>query len=301
MSDVAGIRICRMNARMFAREKFQMTAGRKLAIVAVAIALCTRGTAGEPPSAPDDAGRAKRLEAMKRSAAQFKVYPSGDRAHPFTLVESPIMRWTNHENLAKDGTLFLWTGGGRPQVILGLFTYDDDHYSHEWQSMAEGPLTAERDTDFEWSPAEGGVEFAPVKGAEEPAPGAAARLRQMKALAPKFSSTFVGFDENQNPQELRLLPQPLYRYEKGEGGPILDGALFAFVQGTDPQTLLALEARLEGATSRWHFAFVRMASGALTGRYENQEVYSVPKYSFQDRDRRKPYLLLMKQAVPDKE
>jgi hypothetical protein len=299
MSDVVRIQIRRTEVRMSVNGIIHPTAGWQFAIVAVAIAFCTRGVADEPRNAPDEAGRARRLEKMKRSAAQFKIYRAADRAHPFTFVEAPVMRWTNPENLAKDGTIFLWTAGGRPQAILGLFTYDDEHYSHEWQSLADGPLTAERGKDVEWSPAEAGVQFALVKGAEEPAPTAAGRLRQMKALAPKFSSTFVGFAENQQPQELRMLPQPLYRYETGDSRQVLDGALFAFVQGTDPQSLLALEARSEGEAPRWQFAFVRMASGALTGRYEDQEVYSVPKYNFQDRDPRRPYLLLMRQPAPD--
>lgn len=281
-------------------QKRRLTACWKLTLVTMALAFSTHGAAQEPQDAPDDARRAKRLEKMKLSAAQFKICPASDRAHPFAFVEAPVMRWTNPENFAKDGTLFLWTGGGRPQAILGLFTYDDDHYSHEWQSLSEEPLTAERGHDVEWAPSEAGIHFAPVNGAEEPATSAMGRLRQMKALAPKFSSTLVGFAEKQTPQELRLLPQPLYRYPTGDSRQILDGALFGFVQGTDPQSLLALEARSDGRAPRWHFAFVRMASGALTGRFENQEVYSVPKYNFQERDPRSPYLLLAQQPAPDK-
>ena len=42
--------------------------------------------------------------------------------------------------------------------------------------------------------------------------------------------------------ELRLLPTPIARY--GEPGTkLLDGALFAFVLGTDPEVFLFLEAR----------------------------------------------------------
>ena len=271
-----------------------------LVVTTLALVSGARSGGAEPQDSSEEAGRARRLEKMRLSAAQFKIFRPGDRAHPLEFVETPVMRWTNPENRALDGTIFLWTAGGRPQVVLGLFTYDDDHYSHEWQSLADGPLTARRGDVVEWAPAEAGVRFAPVKGAEAPGPGTAARLRQMKALAPKFSSTFVGFTENQQPQELRLLPQPLYRYETGEGREVFDGALFAFVQGTDPQTILALEARIDGTTAGWYFAFVRMASGALTGRFEGQEVYSVPKYDFQNRDPRKPYLLLSQQPAPDK-
>ena len=38
--------------------------------------------------------------------------------------------------------------------------------------------------------------------------------------------------------ELRLMPQPLYRYDADDEGGTFDGALFAFAQGTDPEILL---------------------------------------------------------------
>jgi hypothetical protein len=49
--------------------------------------------------------------------------------------------------------------------------------------------------------------------------------------------------------ELRLLPHPLYRYESTDPD-VVDGALFAFVTsaGTDPEALLAIEARKPGPT-----------------------------------------------------
>ena len=40
--------------------------------------------------------------------------------------------------------------------------------------------------------------------------------------------------------------------------------LFAFVQGTDPDLFLLLEARESGGKSAWHFAATRMNSVALS-------------------------------------
>jgi hypothetical protein len=264
-----------------------------------ALAVCAHAEAKNDPKV-DEARRAQRLTNMRRSAAQFTIYAGDDREHPLKLVENPVMRWANPENTAKDGTVFLWTRRGRPLAMLQLFTYDDEHFSHEWQSLDRGPLTAARGQDVEWSPEEPGVEFTPLTDVEEPGTTAAARLRQMKALAGRFSSTHVGFTENQTPVELRLLPQPLYRYAPDPETPALvDGALFAFVQGTDPQSLLILEARRDGTKTGWHFAFARMASGAVAARYQEREVFSVPKYDFQRRNPRKPYYLLASQPVPE--
>jgi hypothetical protein len=55
-------------------------------------------------------------------------------------------------------------------------------------------------------------------------------------------------DNDGKPWELRLLPKPLYRYAS-RSQKVLDGALFAYVwtRGTDPEWLLLLEARDDGA------------------------------------------------------
>ena len=49
---------------------------------------------------------------------------------------------------------------------------------------------------------------------------------------------------------LRLLTQPIYKYETADSG----GALFAFVEGTDPEVFLMIEARTVDAGSVWHYA-----------------------------------------------
>jgi hypothetical protein len=236
---------------------------------------------------------------MKRSAAQYRLSSADHHDQSFKFIEAPVIRWTNPVNAAKDGTVFLWTRGGRPQAILQLYTYDDEHFSHEWQSLAEEPITAERDGETTWKPAESGVRFANLTEADRPAATPAARLRQMKGLAEKFSSTFlpVVAAENDRPVELRLLVQPLLRYESPDAN-VIDGALFAFVQGTDPQSLLILEAcQVDSSKAAWRFAFARLASGAVAAKLDDRQIFSVPKYDFR-RDPVQTFLLLPKQPAP---
>ena len=44
---------------------------------------------------------------------------------------------------------------------------------------------------------------------------------------------------------MRLLAHPIYHYENTKGD-LIDGGLFAFVQGTDPEVFLLVEARRPG-------------------------------------------------------
>ena len=75
------------------------------------------------------------------------------------------------------------------------------------------------------------------------------------------------------------MQQPIYRYECDERD-LLDGALFAFVQGTNSEALLMLEAVPTGSDGKdfeWDFAFARRTSGWLEARYGDQVIWKAEK------------------------
>lgn len=78
--------------------------------------------------------------------------------------------------------------------------------------------------------------------------------------------------------ELRLVSQPLLRYEPADKR-IVDGALFSFSLGTDPEVLLLLEARPEKDRPEkdrvWQYAFARFHFVDLTAFHKDQEVWHV--------------------------
>ena len=49
----------------------------------------------------------------------------------------------------------------------------------------------------------------------------------------------------------------------------------AFVQATDPEVLLILEARRDDASHQWQYGFARMTSRALRASHKEHEVWSV--------------------------
>jgi hypothetical protein len=76
-------------------------------------------------------------------------------------------------------------------------------------------------------------------------------------------------------QQLRLMDQPVYQYGAGPDG-LLDGSLFAFVVGTDPEVLLLIEARETTDGREWHYALARMNRDAMRVRFRDREVWSAP-------------------------
>ena len=93
--------------------------------------------------------------------------------------------------------------------------------------------------------------------------------------------------------ELRLLPQPLYRYESTDPD-VLDGAVFAFVTsaGTDPEVILMVEARKPsgGGEPVWHYAVGRFTDLNLWVRHKGTVVFTADRVLFgtpeQDGDHR---------------
>src|SRR5579872_5312310 len=189
-----------------------------LSAFAIAAALAPTMFVGHLVAADDDgkkeeeARREQQLKAMKSFAGQYTLSLANDRKRVFKFHESAVMRFSNPVGGSKDGAIFMWSDRGQPQALLKIFTYDNELFVQEWQSVSESPFIAEREGKTIWNPSEPGVAFRELPDAPKPAESAAERLRQMKSLAGKFSTTYLaGIDPK--PDELRLLTQSLFRYE----------------------------------------------------------------------------------------
>jgi hypothetical protein len=244
----------------------------------------------------EEARRDRRLKSMKGSAQMYAVSPSDDLKRLFKLQENAIMRFSNPVGFSSDGAIFLWTDRGQPQALFKIYTPDNEIFAHEWQSLSESPLIAEREGKTMWNPTEPGIAFRELPDAPKPAESAAERLRQMKLLAGRFSVSY-GPVRDAKPEELRLLTQPLFRHEASDEARRLDGAMFGFAQSTTPMGILLLEARREGESHRFYYAFARFSTQAMTARLGDKEIYSVEKYNYK-RDPRLTFLQLSRQPIP---
>ena len=73
--------------------------------------------------------------------------------------------------------------------------------------------------------------------------------------------------------ELRLLAQPVLRYADSTN-PVLDGAVFVFAHGTNPEVLLLIEAiGDDAATAKWHYSFARSGSAEMHVELDGKQVW----------------------------
>jgi hypothetical protein len=153
------------------------------------------------------------------------------------------------------------------------------HVYHEFHSLALSVLDVQRSGVHakSWTPLAPGVSVTPIADELSPSPSAAQRLVQMRTLTRDFTASTL--DHKDQHWELRLLPQPLYRYESTDPD-VIDGAVFGFVTsaGTDPDALLVIEARKPSGKDLpvWCFAVARFTDTELRVKHKGNEVFTAP-------------------------
>lgn len=218
----------------------------------------------------------KLRQLIDESVHWYKLLPSLESTESMKAIT--IMRWPNNTRESSDGATVVWVAAGRPEAVAAIYPYHGKLFVHEFDSLSRGTIVGKRDDQVVWSPANG-VKFRVVPDSPRPAESRAARLRQMKTLAKEFSSTLLGWrTDNSQREQLRLLTRPLYRYKINKPEKLLDGALFAFVSGTDPESMLVIEAFRVDDRYEWQYAFVRRTTGALESRFRDQVVWKADRF-----------------------
>lgn len=229
----------------------------------------------QPADKPEDRERSVRMGQMRELVGAVAVHAITEEGRvPVQLVETPLMRYSDMSRGRLDGTLWVWGRTGRPAAIMELWTQTDGDgiWYHVIHSLSTGLVTAEIGGGLRWSPRRPGVELKPLPGAPAPATKEAARLRQMKELARRFSA-YQFWDPNNQRSQLRLLPQPIHRYVDPEAG-LWDGTVFTFVHGTDTEIILLIELLGRDASPpAWHYGLVRLGHAEFHVSLGDREVW----------------------------
>jgi hypothetical protein len=197
------------------------------------------------------------------------------RLHPHALLtySNPVRGVQGH------GSVFLWTENGRPMLIAAYWSIAEPaqpgtrRLSREWHSLVPDKVDVKISAKETWTSTEPGIEWQSVKHADEPSKSRALRLTQLRGIMNRARAEIATGES-----ELRLMPQPIYRYPEGAG--VLDGAIFAFVMGTDPELLAVVEARAgRDAGVDWFLGFVQFTNAAVRATFDEVEVYRARQWS----------------------
>jgi hypothetical protein len=242
----------------------------------------------------ENARAAIALEHGNKEVSVFTIRSAGPGGEEFRLVKKPVLKWSNPVRGSVHGDVYIWTLKGRPEVVGSFLEWFQPIQSKEVElhSLSLAPLVAERPDHLSWTTNQPGVELKPIPGAPVPAASPAQRLRQIRELAKEFSARQVTPDGVE--YEMRLLLQPIYRYE-GTEGDLIDGALFAIVHATDPEVFVQIEARTVGGVGQWQYSLARFNSNLIAVSHRRREIWTAPQIVPWTRvlDRRQPYATIM--------
>jgi hypothetical protein len=219
------------------------------------------------------------IERMRRFAQTLTVsVAQGDGQELATIQERPILHYSDAGGITTDATIWAWGRAGRPVALAGIFfermAPRNDKWNCELTALADESVTVEGRPGWKWGPAKSGVDVQPMPGAPTPADTAKRRARQMGELARSFSVSETFSAERTD--QLRLMVHPLYRYGDCQP-PLIDGALYAFANGTNPEALLLLECReTAGGQAEWCYGFARLGAAQLQARLNDATVWERP-------------------------
>jgi hypothetical protein len=231
-----------------------------LATWALWLAWLPSGGHAQAPST-SDARAAERLQALAESLA---IESDGEK---LPLRSTPVLRYSDPARGYVAAGVWRTGKEGRPKALVTLqysptALEGKPRIDYELLSLAHAPVSLKSRQAVVQS--DDAVAFKSLPGAEAPAQSPTQRLLQLRRLARRFAATenLVG-----DVAELRLLPQPIDRYMDPKQE-IVDGALFVFAYGVNPEAVLFLECDEKG----WRYAVGRLAWAALEVDLDGKEV-----------------------------
>ena len=250
----------------------------------IALALLGQEAAPTRPMADNRNTPAERLDAMRAAARSYEVTreanPLGAASTKVEVLTDPVFRSGKQDGNFFDAGVFLWADAtGRPEAAMEMFLVGEGgvthgKWIHEFTSLSAARLVASHDGKPRWFPGEPGIKLLPVPDAPRPASTPVQRLVQMRELASQFQAD-DDYGGKGNWTVLRMLTRPIARFGKPGAG-VEDGALFAFVEKTDPEAFLFLEARPGANGLEWQYALAPMGCWAVRVKHKGHTVWEVP-------------------------
>lgn len=217
------------------------------------------------------------------------------------LNESPLMKYSR-DGSKRLGSVFLWTSRNRrPAAIgtIGSIPANGEYLFTELHWLLDQPLeaielsqTAPKVWSFDGKQPDSAVPMAPAPAAQENF-----RLIQMRNIVRQFKARMT---EGVQSHELRLLPQPLYRYEASTQE--RDGAIFALVwtDGTDPELLLHIYTSGVKEKLVWNWQPIRFTWRSLELDHLERQVWKSEEVATRNDARQTgPYITTMTEKLID--
>lgn len=251
-----------------------------VALILLLPAATVSGAEEEPEASKANRAAKARLEMMRTLIDDFQVR-SLQVESPAALKfgEKPILRYDDQTRPGDKGVQALldatvWRLGetGRPLAVVTVEIYPSREakavLGYEFVSLSPLAFEMKNSRGVAWRPASAALTMAPLEEAPEPADTKRARLGQMRQLARRFTAQGKW---QRVKVEYRLLAQPIDRYDDVATG-VLDGAVFVFANGTNPELGLLLEC----SDREWSYGVFCLTAATLTIQLDGKSFDAPP-------------------------
>ena len=236
--------------------------------------------------AQDESEAKQRLEFMQSELGNLEV--KSDESMPkaaLTFTSKPLLRYSDPTrggvgqvptaNILLDAGVWRLGTEGRPTALVTIEIYQAPDRSRvvsfEFLSFTESKFALKHKTEnVYWNATASALNLKELPDAPKPAAAVAARLTQMRQLVRRFAAKETYRNQ---PIDCRLLAQPIDRYES-TANKIVDGAIFAFANGTNPELGVVFESDGE----RWGYGVVRLTGAEASVTLDGREVAAFKEF-----------------------
>lgn len=227
---------------------------------------------GEKSEVPESVSK-RRLEIMQAAIDSFTMDRGDLEAdQQVETGDKPVLRYDDQARNLLDAGVWCIGKQGRPTAFITIELYgageDQALLTYEFISLSSKKFSMNSTNGPSWAPELTELVTRAVPDAPKPAESKAARLTQMRDIAREFNAvqTYRG-----QKIELRLLTQPIDRYSN-EDRKIVDGSVFVFANGTNPEMGMLIET--DGKI--WTYGIFRMSTAPIAVEYAKKAVEGIP-------------------------
>jgi hypothetical protein len=231
-------------------------------------------------AAEDDPQAKQRLKLMKEAVSSLEPSSSELKTKAaLTVASKPLLRYSDPTrggviqgaaaNVLLDAGVWRLGTEGRPTALVTVEIYQAPDTSRilafEFVSLSKAKFALKHKTEMiRWDATDSALALKELPDAPKPAATAPARLAQMRQLARRFTAKER---INEGAIECRLLTQPIDRY-RSAAEKIVDGAIFAYANGTNPELGVVFESNGE----RWLYGLFRLTSAEASVTLDGRQV-----------------------------
>jgi hypothetical protein len=218
------------------------------------------------------------LSEMRERAMEVSVATVKDGATVRQPLQvTPLFRYSDPRRDILDAALWGFAEQGRPAALMKTEFYEVNgrrHWVYCIATLSDHLIEAKWTDGARFDSSEPGLSMQRVPNGPPPGATPAARLLQFKRLTKRFSARIQNGLDNRD--QMRLMPTPICRYEGGQPG-LIEGAVFGYTMGTNPDVLLVLELhRVKDGDNEWRCGAAGMTSAGFVVQMDDMEIMNQP-------------------------